>query len=104
MKLQFPNEIQVMSYTFKVTQDPNNAGGYFSFADSIITIGTKFIKSDPSSVFNVICHEILEVIHVATCTRYDDNSVGGDYKFFSTHKEFEINTNLFAVTIQKFIK
>lgn len=104
MILQFPKKINILSFTFKVIQDPKISGGHFSFSEGIIGIGTKYLKEDSTSVFNVICHEVLEAIHVATNTRYQDQSVSGNYKFFTDHKEFELNTNLFAITIQKFIK
>lgn len=104
MTITFPKKIEVLSYTFKVIQDKSHAGGSFSFSDSEIVIGTKCLHTDPSYTFNVICHELMEIIHVALSTRYDDNSVGGNYKFFQDHKEFENSINLFSILIQKFIK
>lgn len=104
MKIIFPKTIKILSYTFDIIIDKENGGGSFDFGEGTITIGTKYIKQDPSSVFNIICHEVLEAIACATNTRYNDTSVSGNYKFFMDHKEFELNTNLFAITIQNFIK
>lgn len=104
MIITFPKKIEILSYTFKVVQDKSHAGGSFSFANSEIVIGTKCLDKDPSYTFNVICHELMEIVHVALSTRYDDASVAGNYKFFQDHKEFENGINLFAVAIQKFIK
>lgn len=103
MKIVFPKEISILSHTFKVRTDKNNAGGSFSFPDSEIVIGTATLQSDPSYVFSVICHEVMEAVCVATGTRYSDPSVPNDYKFFMDHKGFEVNISVFAKVIQQFI-
>lgn len=104
MKIIFPEKIEILSYTFKIKQEESHAGGNFSFVDSKIIIGTKCLNDDPNYTFSVICHELMEVIHVALATRYDDASVEGNYKFFQDHKEFQNGISLFAIAIQKFIK
>lgn len=104
MRIVIPEKIEILSYTFSVIQDKSHGGGSFSFGDNQIVIGTKNLLKDPSYTFNVICHEIMEIIHVISSTRYDDASVSGNYKFFQDHKEFENNINLFAKIIQNFIK
>ncbi len=104
MKLIFPKVINILSFTFKIKQNKTSSGGSFCFAKGEIVIGTKHILDDPTSVFDVICHEVMEAITVATNTRYKDGSCGDNYKFFMDHKEFQTNISLFSITIQKFIK
>ena len=104
MQIKFPKSIIITSFYFDVVQDKNYGGGSFSCSESKITIGTKYLKKDPHSVFNVICHEIMEVIMVIQMNRYDDASVSGNHKFFQDHKEFQNNIQLFSQVIQQFIK
>jgi hypothetical protein len=104
MRLKFPDQVVIASHTYKVILDPEEGGGSFDSAKSILVIGTKYLKSDPNYTFNVICHEISEMCHVILCHRYSDHSVHGNYKFFMDHKEFQNHTALFAQTIQQFIK
>ena len=104
MKIKFPEKIDILSSSFKVIQDINEEGGSFNFANSQLIIGTRYLKSDPNHVFNIICHEVSEICHVVLNLRYNDHSVSNNYKFFMDHKEFEIHNSLFAITIQNFIK
>lgn len=104
MEIKFPKKLKIGCYNFKIVTNPKEGGGTFNFGDGTITIGTKYLQEDPDSVFNVICHEVLEATHCATNTRYRDPSTGDNYKFFMDHKEFENNTMLFSIAIQNFIK
>lgn len=104
MKIQFPTHIEIASFTLKVLQDPESGGGKFDLCANELIIGTKYLKSDPDYTFMIICHEVQEICHVATCTRYNDPSVEDDFKFFMSHKEFSTTTSLFAKAIKQFIK
>ena len=103
MKIKFPKKVMILSFAFNIIQDKSTSGGSFDYGKGEITIGTKFLKDDPDSVFMVICHEVYEAITVATKTRYEDGSAAGNWKFFFDHKEFEVNTNIFAMVISQFI-
>ena len=103
MKLKFPKTVTIGSYTFDVKKDNKSAGACFSFGDRDITIGTRRLKTDPVSVFNLICHELFEISSVITCTRYDDTSVSENYKFFYDHKEFEMTMGIFSKAVSEFI-
>lgn len=103
IKLKFPNRINIISFNFKIIADKTIGGGSFDIGKGEIVIGIKHINDDPTYVFNVICHELMEVISELTRTRYDDPSVHGNYKFFWDHKEFELNVKIFAETIRHFI-
>lgn len=103
IKLRFPKQINIISFNFKVIADKTLGGGSFDINKGEIVIGVKHIKEDPTYVFNVLCHELMEVISELTRTRYSDPSVSGNYKFFWDHKEFELNVKIFAETIRHFI-
>lgn len=104
MKLQFPQKIEILPYTMNVKTDDQSDGAYFNLDECLLVIGTKSLKTDRDYVFMLICHEIKEICHICTKTRYRDQSVDGNYKFFMDHKEFEVTNNMFASAIRKFIK
>lgn len=104
MTIKFPEFIVILSCRFKVIQKADEAGGSFNTAKGELIIGTKHLLEDPDYTFQVICHELLEVIYSLANLRYSDNSVEGNYKFFMDHKEFQIATNIFSHSIQQFIE
>lgn len=104
MELKFPKKVQIGHHTFSVKYDKKESGGSFSYESREIIIGTQYLESDPSSVFGVIIHEVMEVIHCMTNTRYTDWGTMRDFKFFMTHKEFQTNIEIFTQVIQNFIK
>lgn len=103
MTIKFPENVVILSCLFKVLQDPETAGGAFSISKMELKIGTKFLETDPNYTFNVICHEVLEIIYCLMNVRYDDPSVEQNWKFFMDHKEFQLATNIFSSTIQNFV-
>jgi hypothetical protein len=104
MKLKFPKKINIASDTFKVKYNKNIGGGSFTFDDYTITIGTYHLKRSPKTVFSTILHEVSEIAHVICNTRYDDNGTLQDFKFFMSHKEFQVHNEIVATAIQQFIK
>ena len=104
MELKLPKKIEIGYMIFDITYNKESSGASFYFREREIIIGTLHLKKDPESVFMVICHEVMEIIHCMHNTRYMDESVPDNYKFFMDHKEFENNINMFSKVIQKFIK
>lgn len=104
MIIKFPKSVNIISFYFDIITDDTIGGGHFDINESTITIGTKHLEKDPSYVFSVICHEVMEVISELTRTRYNDPSVDGNYKFFMDHKEFEMNIKVFSSIISQFIQ
>lgn len=103
MKIKLLKEVQILNYKFKMVYNRKESGGYFNFSTREIGIGLKHLKNNPEHVFMMLSHEIMEVVTVATNTRYEDTSVHGDWKFFMNHKEFENNMQIFSQVIFKFI-
>lgn len=104
MKLKFPKKIQIAPYSMNVFVDEDSDAASFDLEECRLTIGTKSLKTDPAYVFMLICHEIQEICHLCTGTRYRDTSVDGNYKFFMDHKEFQVTTSLFSFAIRNFIE
>lgn len=105
MKLKFPKKVEIGHVTFTVSYNKNiGCGASFSFADRSIEIGTVQLKRDPNTVFMLICHEVMEIIHCINCTRYLDGSVIGNYMFIMDHKQFEVNNNMFSQAIRQFLE
>ena len=104
MELKLPKKVEIGHMTFTVTYHKEHGGAEFSFSDRSISIGNKQLIKDPGSVFMLICHEVMEIIHCITCTRYHDESVQENYMFVMDHKQFEVNTNMFSQAIRQFIK
>lgn len=99
LKYKIPKEIKILSQTFKVIKDNKTVGATFSCSESEIVLGTALHKKCPDDTFMVLVHEISEIIHCITCTRYDDYSTQDNYKFFMDHKEFENHNNILTSII-----
>lgn len=100
----FPKQILVGPMTYNVFTDKENDGGSFCSLECKLTIGTRSLQKDPTYVWSVINHEIMEIVCATQRVRYDDPSVEGDYKFFMSHKEFENCINEFSKVIIQFLK
>ena len=72
MKLKFPKTVTITSITFNVRKDNNSDGASLDLANREIKIGTKHLTTDPNYVFELICHELMEIVCILTSTRYDD--------------------------------
>lgn len=94
MKFKIPKKINILGSDYKVIREKSHSGGTFDTSISTIRIGTKTLKSDPCYTFQILVHEISELVHVMLKTRYDDYSVQGNYKFFMDHKEFESHNQI----------
>lgn len=105
MKLKYPKKVQILSYEFNVVYNKQEWGGEVHWEERRITIGTASLKvGDASTVFDTICHEVMEVITNITNTSHLDRGTTYDYKFVMDHKEFQTNISIFSYVIQKFIQ
>lgn len=104
MELKLPKKVEIGYMTFTVTYHKEHSGASFAFKDRSMAIGTLHLDRDPGSVFMIICHEVMEIIHCINCTRYHDESVDGNYMFVMDHKQFEVNNNMFSQAIRQFMK
>ena len=100
----FPRKVIIGPMTYNVIADPKTDGGSFDSLECKLTIGTKSLKKDPTYVWSIINHEVMEIVCATQRVRYDDPSVEGDYKFFMSHKEFENCMSEFSKVIVQFLK
>ena len=101
MKIKRLNKIQILNEEFKIKWDKSYEGGEFSFDDHTIGIGLQSVSE--IGIFNILIHEISEVIHIILNTRYTDYGTMRDFKFFQTHKEFQVHTEILASVLAKFV-
>lgn len=103
MKIKKLKKIEILGTPFKIKWNDKSSGASFSWFDHTIIIGGEMIEKDPNYVFNIIMHEISELLHVMLNTRYTDPSAQDNYKFFMDHKEFENHNLLLSSYVSKFI-
>ena len=105
MELKYPKKIKILSFEFRVVYDKTQWGGFLDFDTRKIGIGTASIEfGDYSTVFDTMCHEIMEAVCNITNTAHLDRGTTHDYKFVASHKEFQNNITIFSSVIQQFIK
>ena len=104
MLLKLPKNIVILSNNFKITYNKNSNGGYFSWKDNILEIGTKDLNDNPIYVYSVISHEIMEVILVGLGGRFENNRTMNNYLFNFDHQTFENAMQLHSECMIKFIK
>lgn len=89
LKFKLPTKIRVLNQDIKVSYDKSMTGGSFDLNQSEMSIGIKYIDTDPEYVFETILHEISEAIHVRFNTRYQAYGNERDYVFVEDHKQFQ---------------
>lgn len=104
MNINFIKSIEILSSRFEVVYDKNTDAGSFSWQNSNITIGIKNYKKDPLYTFQIISHEIMEIILVGMGCRYASGRTGENYLFNFDHQTFENAIQIHTQTISKFIK
>ena len=103
MQIKKLKKIEIIGTPFKVVWNDKDSGASFDWSTQTIIIGSKYMEKDPNYVFNLLMHEISELLHVMLNTRYVDQSAHDNYKFFMDHKEFENHNFLLSSIIPKFI-
>ena len=105
MKLKYPRKIEILSTIFKVKYDKKEWGGYVSFENREIMIGTASLAvGDNLNVWDNICHEIFETVTHITNTSHLDKGTTWDYKFVMDHKQFQTNISIVSSIVSKFIE
>src|SRR3990167_6534858 len=99
--MKFPKSLIIGGIKWKIIIDPKVSGGEFSWQKHTIKIEKKY--SDERK-WQVLIHEICEIIMVNNTMRYQKNFVyisNGDYLFAFDHDRFEIFTNELAGIIKQ---
>lgn len=104
VKIKMIKEIEILSSTFKIIWDKTNDAGSFNWSKAEIKIGIKSISKDPLYTFQVINHEIMEIILVAMGARFMNGRTGDNYLFNFEHQTFENAIQIHSQVISKFIQ
>jgi len=102
LKIKRIKSLKVNCYAFKVKWDQAHCGGFFSYADQVIEIGTKG-ESD-SEIFRIICHELAEITAIEMGVRLNRPDCDSDYVFVYDHRQHETMTNMFSGLVSQFIE
>jgi len=102
MKIKRINKIKVNSFNFSIKWDSGINGGSISYSERTICIGIK--GSDDSRIFDVICHEIFELVAIEMNVRLNRPDCNSDYIFVFDHRQHDTMINMFASVISQFIK
>ena len=104
MEIKKIKKIEILSSNFNIVWNKKHDGGSFDHSKSRIEIGTKSEKIDPIYTFQVISHEIMELILGTLGARYESERLSNNYLFNFNHQTFETAIQLHTQTIIKFIK
>ena len=104
MEIRFLKNIEILSSNFAIIWDKKTDAGSFSWTDSTITIGIRSYKKDPLYTFQVLSHEIMEIILVGMGARFENGRTRENYLFNFDHQTFENAIQIHTQTIVKFLK
>ena len=103
MKLKLIKEVEILASKFTILYDKNSDGGSFNWANTEIKTGIKSIQKDPSYIFSIISHEIMEVILVSMGARFQSGREQEGYLFNFSHQTFENAIEIHSMALSKFI-
>ena len=101
MKIKRIKSLEINSYDFAVKWDSKETGGSFDYNKHEIVIGTK--DNTEREMFNIICHELLEICACECRCRFMRGDVSDDYYFMYDHRLHDIKANMLASLIWKFV-
>lgn len=103
MRLKFLKEIEIHSCKFKLIWDKSHNGGSFSCGASVIVVGIKDYKTDPTYTLQILSHEIMELILVFMGARYDHPRLDNNYLFNFNHQTLENAIQMHTQILTKFL-
>lgn len=110
MQFKFPKKIMIGDVDFRITYNRKEGGGEFGYPwkgkRAFIKLGTRDLKTNPTRFFNVVMHELKEIIQQEQNVRYLRPDEHGDnsYEFHYTHKEHTDLCARLAGLLTHFIK
>jgi len=101
MKIKRLKKIKINSREFSVIWDKDTRGGHFSYGSLEISIGT---LGEESEIFEVLCHELMEIVTCELYVRHPRDDCGDDYIFVYDHRQHTLIVNMFSCLVAQFIK
>ncbi len=102
MKIKRIKSLKVNSYYFNVVWDKEKEGGFISYKEQLIKIGVK--DSPEGEVFDILCHELMEICAMEMHVRFQRPDCATDYIFVYDHRQHDTMINMFAGLVSQFIK
>ena len=104
MKIKKIKKIDIGDSEFTIIWNDKENGGFFNMSECTISIGCKNIKTQPIVTFNIIIHELKEIIQIFQCTRYNRPDEERCFEFHYTHKEHTDLCYRLSGLLSKFIQ
>lgn len=101
MKIKKLKKIRVNSTVFKIKWDKKCTGGSFCFDEKLIIIGTK--SGNSGRIFQILCHELLEIVACDNLVRMRRPDCESDYIFVYDHRQHDCIANQFAGLLGQFL-
>jgi len=101
IKIKKITKLKVNSVQFKVIWDKSKRGASFDYGKKTIEIGCN--KLDDSEIFELICHEIMEVVACELYVRFNRLDVADDYIFVYDHRQHTTIMAMFSGLVSQFI-
>lgn len=101
---KIPKSLIIGGVKWKILMIPKMSGGFFSWHDHTIKISRNHTEERR---FQVLVHEIVEVIMVNNVMRFQKNFnqvANGDYLFSFNHDQFETATDEMAGVLKQFMR
>lgn len=102
MKVKRLSKIKINCREFSIEWSKKHSGGSFNFTDRTISIGLK--HNVETEIFEVLSHELMEIIMCELYVRLARPDCDADYIFVLDHRQFASAVNMFSGLIVQFIK
>jgi len=93
-------KITVGSITFDIKWNSKHGGGSFDYSTNLLEIGT---AGGDDRTFEVIMHELSEMLHCNQHTRFQRTDIHDDFLFVTDHRQFDAHNSHLAGLIKQFI-
>lgn len=95
-------KIKIGCITFDIKWDKRHNGGCFSFLDHKMEVGVRE-GTQEERIFEIVCHEVMEIILAMNSLRMHREDVDDDYIFVFDHRQFDSTMSQFTGIITQFL-